>query len=603
MGILFRILGQVYRRHRWRVLAGYGAVVLASLSALAIPSVLGDAVNRVLGDSDTSTSMLYLLALVVLLAGAARGLFSLGQMYIGDSIAQRYAYELRNEFFAKLQDLSFGFHDKQKTGVLMSRATSDVDGVRQFITQGAIRLGFIVAMVGGIAIAMLLTDVTLAVVSLAFVPFLIWRAIATSQHLRKGWMKVQQHTGQMAAVLQENLTGNRVVKAFGGEPYEIEKFNTRSSAVAREGYMVDRDWAKNFSIMNFGFLASMGVVLWVGGMEVIEGRQVVDGAPRYTGLTPGELTAFIFYLGLLSMPVRMSGWMVNSISRAISCGQRLFEIIDTETEVKERPGAKEVGRAEGRVRFEGVTFGYEGGPPAIKDLNLTVEAGQRVALMGQAGSGKSTLAHLLLRFYDVDAGRITIDGVDVREVTLGSLRRNVGIVQQDVFVHAMSVKNNIAFGRPEAGMEEILHAAKVAQLHDFIESLPQGYETMVGERGITLSGGQKQRLAIARTLVVDPPVLILDDSTSSVDAQTDYMLHRALQEATRNRTTFIITHRLNAIRDADMIVVFREGQVVERGTHEELLARGGEYADIYEYQLRPQEEARRVEVADGGGEG
>ena len=596
MRVVLRILRMVYGKYKFRVLAGYVSVVGAALSALVIPQVLGSGVNRVLESGNKDVSPLYTLALVLFIAGAARGLFALGQTYFAETTSQRFAYDIRNAYFDKLQHLSFGFHDQQMTGGLMSRATADVEGVRMFINMGVIRAGFVITMIVGIAVAMLLTDVKLALVSLAFVPVLGWRAVVSSRSLRRIWLRVQELTGDLVTVLQENLSGIRVVKAFAAEEYEKEKFGAKANLVAEETMRAQRLWADNFSVMNFAFTVAIGAILWVGGQEVIAGRTIVNGQVSYTGFTPGELTTFIFYMGLLTMPVRMLGWMVNSFARAASCGERLFEILDAESPVKERSDAHTLEHVKGHVVFENVSLIYNGGEPSLRDVSVDVMPGQTVALVGRPGSGKTTFAHLVPRFYGTTSGRITVDGVDIKDVTLASLRDNVGIVQQDVFIHSVSVKDNIAYGHIDAPFEQVMKVAQLAQLHDFIASLPDGYDTVVGERGVGLSGGQKQRLSIARTLLRNPPILILDDSTSSVDASTERMIQEVLNHVVKERTTFIITNRLSAIRNADLILVFKDGSIIERGSHEELLALNGEYQDLYQYQMQPPQSTTREEM-------
>jgi ATP-binding cassette subfamily B protein len=335
----------------------------------------------------------------------------------------------------------------------------------------------------------------------------------------------------------------------------------------------------NVGIMTTAFLTAMGLILWFGGAQVIDGR-----------LSHGELAQFLFYLQILAMPVMHSGMIVNSFARAISAGERLFEIIDARSPVRESKGALEMPRVRGHVRFEDVSFGYEGRAPVIKTINIDVEPGRVVALLGAPGSGKSTIAHLLPRFYDVSSGAIFIDGTDIRTVTLASLRRNIGMVQQDVVLFTTSIRENIAYGRHDATIDEVENAARVAQLHEFIESLPEGYETVIGERGATLSGGQRQRLSIARAVLLDPPVLILDDSTSSVDASTEELIRKAMESVMRGRTTFVIAHRLSTVHRADEILVCRDGVIAERGSHQELLDIGGLYREIYDLQLRPQEQ-------------
>ena len=590
MIVILRIVAMAFRDYKAWFLAGYVSVFGAALFALAIPRVLGAGVNRMLTSEERDPSLLLLLAGVLLLAGAARGLFAFGQGFVAEALSQKVAYDIRNAFFDRLQNLSFAFHDRQTTGALMSRATADVEGVRMFLNMGAIRSGFILFMFLGVAVGMVVTNPQLAAVSLAFVPFLAFRAVTTSRRLRRIWLDVQELMAQMVSVLQENLSGIRVVKAFAAEAHEKRRFHRESRQVADRTFAAEWLWAKNYSLMNFGFTVAIGVILWVGGTQVMNGKELVDGRVVYSGMTPGDLTAFLFFMGLLVQPVRMLGWIVNSFSRAASCGARVFEILDAESPVAERPGAAILERVHGAVAFENVSFAYDGLARALRNVTVEVPIGQTIALVGRPGSGKTTFAHLIPRFYDVTDGRVTIDGADIRDATLASLRSNVGIVQQDVFIHTLSLRENVAYGDVDAPLECIAEAAKVAQMHDFIAALPDDYDTVVGERGIGLSGGQRQRLAIARTLLLDPPILILDDCTSSVDVHTERQIHQAIEAIIRDRTAFVITNRMTTIRSADLILVFKDGTIVERGTYDELLTSNGEFRNLHDSQLRPHDD-------------
>ena len=590
MSVVFRLTKYAFR-HKWYLIGAYTAMMASTLSAMVIPRILGDAIDEALVSG--LQSRLLLLAGVIVLFSLLRGVFSYGQRYLSESLSERSAYDLREDFFRKLQGMSFGFFDREQTGNLMSKATQDVDAVRMFISMGMVRGLSIFVMLGAVSVLMAVTNWRLAIVSMAFVPLILWRALAMANTLRPTWMKVQEETGAMTTVLQENLSGMKVVKAFGARAFEESKFNARADTVAKLTYSATRLFASQGALMTFIFTAATGAILWYGGREVSADR-----------LTAGGLASFIFYMGLLAMPVRMSGWMVNIVSRASSAGQRIYDVLDAESPVTQKPDAVPLPRVAGHVAFENVAVSYDEAGSAVRNIDFEAQPGQVVALLGGPGSGKSTLAHVIPRFYDVSEGRITIDGYDVRDVTLASLRQNVGIVMQDVFVFAASIKDNIAYGLDDVDMEEVVRAAKVAQLHDFIEGLPDGYDSWVGERGITLSGGQRQRLAIARTVLLDPPVLILDDSTSSVDVATEYKLQQALDEVIRGRTTFVIAHRLSTVRRADLILALEDGEIFERGAHDELLQRNGFYRSIYDLQLRPRErDPAAVPAALGGDAG
>ena len=587
MRVAFRLMKYAFRHKRY-LIGAYAAMIASTLSAMVVPRLLGDAIDTALASG--LQSRLLLLASVIVVFSLLRGVFSYAQRYLSESLSQRSAYDLREDFFRKLQSMSFGFFDKEQTGNLMSKATQDVEAVRMFISMGMVRGLSIFVMLGSVSVLMAVTNWRLAIVSMAFVPLILWRALVLSKVLRPTWMRVQEETGALTTVLQENLSGMKVVKAFGARRFEESKFNAKADSIANLTYSATRLFASQGSLMTFIFTAATGAILWYGGREIAADR-----------LTAGGLASFIFLMALLGMPIRMSGWMVNTFSRASSAGQRLYDVLDAESPVTEKPDAVPLPRVQGHVAFESVSVSYDEARSAVRGIDFKVQPGQIIALLGGPGSGKSTIAHVIPRFYDVAQGRITIDGHDIRDVTLSSLRESVGIVMQDVFVFASSMKDNIAYGLDDVDMDEVVKAAKVAQLHDFIEGLPDGYDSWVGERGITLSGGQRQRLAIARTILLDPPVLILDDSTSSVDMATEYRLQQALDEVIRGRTTFVIAHRLSTVRRADLILALDEGEIVERGTHDELLKRNGFYRSIYDLQLRPQEdEPPAVPAALGG---
>jgi ATP-binding cassette subfamily B protein len=483
--------------------------------------------------------------------------------------------------------LSFAFHDTEHTGNLMSKATADVEAIRRFINMGLVRSLDVVVRLIAITVILSFLNWKLTLLSLLFVPFVVARSVVAMKKLRVMWLDVQDVMGDSSTILQENLVGMHVVKAFAAEAYEIRKYD-RTAQELREGYFQsERLQGTNSAWLTLYFTVALGIILWFGGWEVIRGH-----------LTAGGLTQFVLYMNQLNFPIRQAARVITSFSRASSSGQRLFDVLDATSPVQDTPQAHAMGKAQGHVRFHDVTFSYDGHTPALKKVRIDAAPGQMTAILGAPGSGKSTIVNLLPRFYDVTEGSISIDGTDIRDVTLHSLRRNLGMVQQDVYLFSASIRDNIAYGAVNAAPEEIIRAAKIAQLHDHIMTLSEGYDTWVGERGVTLSGGQRQRLSIARTLLLDPPILILDDSTSSVDVETERLIHRAMTAVMRGRTTFVIAHRLSTVREADLILVLQDGEIVEQGTHRDLIGQGGIYQDIYELQLRPQEE-RLLDVAVG----
>ncbi|MGE3857669.1 MAG: ABC transporter ATP-binding protein [Dehalococcoidia bacterium] len=583
MRILVRLLGFL-RPFRPLLLVTLGMMVGASVFSLAVPQIIGYALDSAINSQADGGGVTWrpLLVGFGLIMGAAtlRGIFAYSQQYLGEKLAQSVAYNIRNQIYDRLQKLSFAYHDQAQIGQIMSRVTQDVEAMRMYVSMGIIRVGAILILLAVTLVLMLRTSTTLALVSWTFLPVMAAVSIYMSNRLRPMWQLVQDGQGRMSNVLQENLSGVRVVKAFSREDFEAQKFGREVEELFHYSYRTNQIQAVSAPLLTgLGALAIVSTVAF-GGREVAAGT-----------ITPGELVAFVVYLQLLQQPVRMLGFMINIFSRTISAGQRIYDILDAESAVQERPGAIVLDHARGEVAFEGVAFGYGAQAPVLHEVSFEAHPGEVVALVGPTGSGKSSLVNLMPRFYDVTAGRVLIDGHDVRDLSIASLRRQIGIVQQDVFLFIDTIRENIRYGRLEATDEEVEEAAKAARIHDFILSLPDGYDTWVGERGVTLSGGQKQRISIARTLLLDPAILIFDDSTSSVDMETEYLIQQALAELMQGRTTFVIAQRLRTVKAADTILVLDRGRIEERGRHEDLARGGGLYQRIYELELRDQEEA------------
>ena len=596
MEVIWRIVKMALSRRR-EIAAAYAAMIGATTAYLFLPHLFGQAIDQIKvmleGGSIALQSLLVIVGVIIGLS-IVRGGLSFFQNYFGEAVSQYVSYDLRNKLYDHVQHLSFGFHDRNHTGQVMSRAITDVENIRMFVNMGIVRTPYFMALFVVVSIILVRMDWQLGLASVGFVPVVLVVSGVVRLRLREAWLKIQDMMADLNTVLQENLTGQRVVKAFASEDFENQKYNDKSQEVSDAFIDAERLRAANNAFTLFSFQMGLAIIILFGGWRVIS-----------TDLTIGQLASFIFYMQILAMPVRMSGFLVNAYARAASGGQRLFEILDTESDVLEKPSARELGRVEGHVRFEDVSFSYEEDKPVLKNIRFEAEPGKVVALLGPPGSGKSSVANLLPRFYDVGSGSITIDGIDIRDATLKSLRHNIGIVQQDVFLFGAGLRENIAYGREDAPIEDIVQAAKVAQMHDFISSLDGGYDTEVGERGVNLSGGQRQRMSIARAVLLDPPILVLDDSTSSVDANTEDLIRQAMEDVMRGRTTIIIAHRLSTVHRADEILVMDKGEIVERGTHQELLALDGNYREIYELQLRPQEDVMRdIDVGDDfGGSG
>jgi ABC-type multidrug transport system fused ATPase/permease subunit len=596
MQILLRIIKMAWR-YRVRLILAYISFFAAIGFALLIPRLFGTSIDRLVRFDPTDgrviplevdTWTLALMALALLGASLMRGAADFARMYTSDSLSHKVSYDLRNLLYDKLQHLSFAFHDTEHTGNLMSKATADVEQVRRFVNLGMVRSLDVAIRLVAITGILAFLNWKLALISLAFAPLSVVQSTVVLRKLRPMWLRVQEIMGESVTILQENLVGMHVVKAFAAEGYEQQKYSRKAQELREHYFRSERLQEVNGAWMSLYFTCTLGAILWFGGWEVMHGQ-----------LTAGGLTQFILYMNQLAFPIRATARVIDSISRAISSGERLFEVLDASSPVAEKPDAKEMGRAQGHVRFDKVSFAYDVHIPALKHMTIDAAPGQIIAILGAPGSGKSTIVNLLPRFYDVTAGRISIDGEDIRNFTLESLRRNVGIVQQDVYLFGATIRDNIAYGAIHASFKDVVEAAKIAQLHDQIMRLPQGYETWVGERGVTLSGGQRQRLSIARTILLDPPILILDDSTSSVDVETEWRIHQAMIAVMQGRTTFVIAHRLSTVRRADLILVLQDGEIAEQGTHQELMARRSLYRDIYELQLRPQEEIMLDSVRSG----
>jgi len=563
------------RTYKGEATLAFVALLLASGASLTTPQLIRIAIDEGIAPRHLNVILLAVGGLAA--AATLRGIFTFLQGYLAERASQGVAYDLRNDLFAKIERLGFGYYDRVETGQLVTRLTSDVEQIRSFAGTGAVQLAAAVVMLFGTTTLLVLVDWQLALLALAIVPVifvLLWRFVRRIGPL---FRQVQQTLGRLNSVLQEDLAGMRVIRTFVREGYEVARYRSVNDELLGKNLETVRTFSNNFPfVFLLGNLGTLIIVLF-GGLQVIGGR-----------LTIGELVAFNTYLGFLLFPILTIGFLAAGISRAGASSLRVFEVLDAPLEIQDTPDAVLLPPIRCRVEFDEVRFRYPGDEREIlRGISFSAEPGQTVAILGTTGSGKSTLVNLIPRFYDVTGGSVRLDGHDVRDVTLASLRSQIGIVMQSSLLFSGPVRDNIAYGRPDATQEEIEAAARAAQADEFIRALPEGYETVVGERGLGLSGGQRQRIAIARALLIDPRLLILDDSTSAVDAETEAAIQESLDCLMRegHRTVFVIAQRISTVRDADLIVVLDDGEIAAMGTHEELLSTSELYNGILGSQM------------------
>lgn len=571
-------LAPYLRRYRLTVSLLFVCLLLLTAADLSIPYIIKQVID--IGLADQEIGYLALSAGVILMIGIAHAGLSYAQRYLSEWIAAHVGYDLRNSLYNHIQYLPFSFHDHSQSGQLISRCIEDVRAIERFTgftIAESVRLALIT-----IGVCAILFRAQPGLALIALLPMIPLVLITTNFGKRVGgyFYKVDHALGDLSTRVQENVNGVQVVRAFARELYEIDRFSKANRVLYNARVKVMSEFSKIMPTTMFLVTLGTILILWFGGQLVIEGQ-----------MTVGEVVAFNGYLLLLALPAQQLAWLVNSAGEAVAGIQRTYEILDLEPEIQSPAGAVQFSEVAGKVEFQAVDFKYrDQNIPALENIELTVEPNQVIALIGPTGSGKTSLINLIPRFYDVSQGTVLVDGVDVRQIELQSLRQKIGIVLQTSMLFSATIAENISFGRSEASQDEIENAAMAAQAHEFILGLPKGYQTVVGEKGVTLSGGQRQRVAIARALLLNPRILILDDSTSSVDTETERLIQLALTELMEGRTTFIIAHRLSTVRRADQIIVLDQGQIVERGTHRELLEKGGLYTEIYELQLKDQEE-------------
>lgn len=566
-------------RKRRLLVFGVITIFVAAGFQLWVPILLGSSVDAALdvfGEENVDISdALKLAAVLLLFASIMRGLFTMFYNYAGESIGQHIGYELRLLYYQKLQKLSFSYHSHIHTGDLITRGILDIEGVSMFVRTAVLRSLYLVVLLGVGTYLIVSADLVLGLLSLSFVPIASWRAAVARLKLRSAWFALQEKLSILSKIMDENMGGIRVVRSFAAKTHEMGKFDDASDEALKIANSQVYIKSKNQSLIGSSFLVSMGLVLWVGALRVIDET-----------LTVGELTTFLAFMSILQAPVRMLGMMVNAFARGAASGGRLFSILDMSSDIEDSPDPTELVITKGALKFHNVHFGYEG-EHTLNGITFEAKPGRLIGIVGPPGSGKSTIAHLIPRFYDPSSGKITIDNQDIKNVTLDSLRHVVSVVEQDSFIFTASVDHNVAYGNPWAEDVDVEIATRDTQMYQYITRLPNKFNTMIGERGVSLSGGQRQRLSIARSILLNPKIIVFDDSTSSVDAATEQKIRIALKEISKDRTSIIISHRLSSLMHSDEILFIQEGRIQERGTHEELITKGGKYSELYELQIRP----------------
>ena len=579
---IFRLFHHMTRKTWFALVVVIFAAMLDSIFTLLTPWVAKNIINLIFesGDFTTQLHALKLWVPVYIGIGFFASIFRFLQRYINEYVSQSVIYDIRNTLYAKIQKQSIDFFDRIETGQLISRGTSDIEAIRRLLSIGMRIFLRSICLYLGIFVMVGMMDWKLMLILTALAPVLFVIMFTYARKIRPLMRKIQNKFGDMNSVLAENVYGASVVRAFAAEDYEFDKFERENERYLQMNMQMAR--LRAFLTTMFPLILGIGsfLLLFVGGRMIILGGD----------MDIGRLIAINSYLIMLQMPTRFMSFAILHFQEGSASLNRIFEIIDMEKKIQNKPKAIPMPEIKGAISFQHVTFSYvEGNPPVLKDINLEIKPGEIVAFLGTTGSGKSTIVSLVPRFYDPQEGVIKIDGIDIRDVLVETLRQQISIVQQEAFLFAKTIRENIAFGKPDATEEEIIRAAKIAQAHDFIMSFPNGYDTIVGERGVTLSGGQKQRLTIARALLLNTPILIMDDSSSALDFETEYQFQKAINELIKNRTTLIITQRLSTIKFATKIIVMDKGRIIEAGTHEELMAKEGLYKYLYETQLIEQE--------------